>query len=572
MRRVKGLLFVLVLSITTSLATAQGVKFEAEDQTLLGVTKASSRAGFSGTGYVTGFDAPTDKVVFTVEWDKSGPFEIFIGFAAPYGDKKNFLFVNDENMGEISFLSSNTFMELSAGNIYLNKGSNTVSIVNSWGWFELDYIRIGAARETGSWNIAPAPVNPNITPQAKAMYQFLLQNFGKTTFGGQFQHDARWYTDTNSEIQHIYNITGKFPALYGNDLIEYSPSRVQFGSSSNATQDILKWHTEKGGMITLTWHWNAPTDLINSGDQLWWKGFYTEATTFDIATTMNNPESERYNLVLRDIDAIAVQLKIYQEAGIPILWRPLHEAEGAWFWWGAKGPEACVKLWHLLYDRITNYHGINNLLWVWTTTDSPNALQWYPGDEYVDILGVDVYLNDGDYSASSTMFQNLKQQFGGKKMLAMSENGTIPDPEKMISQQAPWLYICTWMGSFIFDGKKNTEQHISYFFNHEFVTTLDELPTNWMEFTSVNKMEVNPKIKAYTSNNGNLLKLELSDGIVPEKVTLFDLMGRNVGHFNMPSKEHSYIIDISLLHSGIYLVKIVANNKPIIIKFRKHIK
>lgn len=76
-------------------------------------------------------------------------------------------------------------------------------------------------------------------------------------------------------------------------------------------------------MVTLTWHWNAPTDLYNTAEQPWWKGFYTTATSFGIAWVMNNPDSEKYQLILRDIDAIAEQLKIYQQNKIPVLWRPL---------------------------------------------------------------------------------------------------------------------------------------------------------------------------------------------------------------------------------------------------------
>jgi mannan endo-1,4-beta-mannosidase len=90
-------------------------------------------------------------------------------------------------------------------------------------------------------------------------------------------------------------------------------------------------------MVTLTWHWNAPTDLYNTAEQPCGKVFILlPQPHLDIAWVMNNPDSEKYQLILRDIDAIAEQLKIYQQNKIPVLWRPLHEAEGAWFWWGAQ--------------------------------------------------------------------------------------------------------------------------------------------------------------------------------------------------------------------------------------------
>jgi len=91
-----------------------------------------------------------------------------------------------------------------------------------------------------------------------------------------------------------------------------------------------------------------------------------------------------------------VQLKRLQDAGVPILFRPLHEAEGAWFWWGAKGPEATKELWLLLHDRLTNHHKLNNLIWVW------NSLlpAWYVGDDTVDILSADVYAQGNGVSSS----------------------------------------------------------------------------------------------------------------------------------------------------------------------------
>ena len=95
---------------------------------------------------------------------------------------------------------------------------------------------------------------------------------------------------------------------------------------------------------------------------------------------MNGEDEEGYELLMKDIDAIAQQLLILQEADVPILWRPLHEASGGWFWWGASGAEAYKQLYILLYDKLTNEYGLNNLIWLWNGQDA----DWYPGDEYVD--------------------------------------------------------------------------------------------------------------------------------------------------------------------------------------------
>ena len=95
---------------------------------------------------------------------------------------------------------------------------------------------------------------------------------------------------------------------------------------------------------------------------------------------------------MRDIRAIATQLKRLKDAGVPVLWRPLHEAPGKWFWWGAHGSEVAKQLWYLIRWVCINEYNLDNLIWVWAadngSTDFPN---WYPGNDFVDIVGFDNY-------------------------------------------------------------------------------------------------------------------------------------------------------------------------------------
>lgn len=530
-------------------------KLEAEEAELIGVNVSQSTQGFSGDGYVTGFDNDGDKVVFHFTHDVAEKVQLYIGYAAPNGNKNNLVYVNGNNLGNLLFSETKKFTELDAGKISLQKGENVISIEKSWGWFDVDYIRFDTAKASAAWNISATPVNPHATPEALGLYRFLVKNFGKTTFAGQFQSEDKPYTQSNGELDFLKKNTGKYPAVYGNDLIDYSPSRIAFGSNSKATDDVINFAQNIGGMVTLTWHWNAPTDLLNTSENPWWSGFYTRATTFDLATVINEPESERYELLIRDIDAIAIQLKRLQEEKIPVLWRPLHEAEGTWFWWGAKGPEACKKLWILLYDRLTNYHQLNNLIWVWTTTDSPHALEWYPGDEYVDILGVDVYLENGDYSVSSTMFDNLRNIFEGKKVLTMSENGTLPDPDKLNSEQAPWSYFCTWVGSFLFDGKKNTLEHLSRVFNHENITTADELPENWMDQTGINDLKKKRPLERpfYPNPVSDQLHYRFEKEL-PMSVKLINQSGQTIMMLNGETLGNAGRIDFDELRPGFYTI------------------
>lgn len=133
---------------------------------------------------------------------------------------------------------------------------------------------------------------------------------------------------------------GKTPAILGLDFMDYTDSRTSRGASSNDTLYALA-HAANGGIVTFVWHWGAPAGLYDSAEQRWWSGFYTAASDFDVADALADPTGANYTLLMHDIDTIAVQLGILRDAGIPVLWRPLHEAEGKWFWWGARGPEAC---------------------------------------------------------------------------------------------------------------------------------------------------------------------------------------------------------------------------------------
>ena len=90
-------------------------------------------------------------------------------------------------------------------------------------------------------------------------------------------------------------------------------------------------------------------------------------------------------------------------AGVPILWRPLHEAGGKWFWWGAKGADACKKLYDIMRDRLINHHKLDNLIWVWSTPES----DWYPGNEKVDIIGYDNYPGAHNYDCNTNMYNQL---------------------------------------------------------------------------------------------------------------------------------------------------------------------
>ena len=152
-----------------------------------------------------------------------------------------------------------------------------------------------------------------------------------------------------------------------------------------------------------------------------------------------------------DLAKVTGYLKTMQELGIAVLWRPFHEAKGnydvyqagtgAWFWWGADGPEVCKQLWIAMYDYM-KAQGVNNLIWVWT--DIPTAIdpRWYPGDNYVDIVGVDIY-GQNDAAAISDIFKQIQYTYPNK-MVTLSECGDVAEASAQMEAGAAWSWFMPW--------------------------------------------------------------------------------------------------------------------------------
>lgn len=147
-----------------------------------------------------------------------------------------------------------------------------------------------------------------------------------------------------------------------------------------------------------------------------------------------------------DLEKIVPYLQQLQQANIPVLWRPLHEAAGKWFWWGNGSAASYVKLWHFMYDYF-KAKGINNLIWVWTSEKADS--DWYPGDDYVDIIGTDMYGQDGTAVSAAAMadrFNTLAYRYP-TKMISLTECGTVSDVPTQWNSDAKWSWFMPWYGS-----------------------------------------------------------------------------------------------------------------------------
>lgn len=443
----------------------------------------------SGGGF-SYLDQKGTTVSVEVDVPKAGLYELTICYCEPYdlNKKVQYLDINGVNQGEVSFGHNLTFSETSGGIVNLQEGKNTIEFRAYWGYTFFDYLTLQPAPENLT-NLTPTRQlsNPNASESTRRLYNYLCDQYGKHVISGQQeycgQHNYNLYADPTNfikdneeEFDFLRDTTGKMCAIRGLDFLNYYDG---FTWDDNAAERTIQWVNEYKGIATVVWHWNVPTEEGSSK-----RAFYAPSadnspkTTFSVTNAVTEGTWE-HEIIMKDIDEIARQLTKLKEADVPILWRPLHEAEGGWFWWGAEGAEPCMKLYRLLYDRLTNEYGLDNLIWVWNSYTYESSADWYPGDDVVDIVGYDKYnAADGlpNLSSISSTFYSLVQSTNGEKMVAMSENDSIPSLENLQNDKAAWLYFCPWYKNYLTSEQNNPKENLIELYNSEYCITLDELP------------------------------------------------------------------------------------------------
>ncbi len=283
------------------------------------------------------------------------------------------------------------------------------------------------------------PVNPNATEEAKELLQLMYDQTGNGTWTGQ--HSYPLYIDMMME--RVENLVGHYPVVFGQDFGYSKPNSLDgINFRQRVIDNAIKWY-KTGAIITLMWHAAPPTVEDNFTTWKGEKGIQSKLTDeqWEELLTDGTELNTRWK---SQVDVIAYFLKQLQDEKIPVIWRPYHEMNGDWFWWGARpGEKGYVALYKMLYDRLTNYHHINNLLWVYNANElgSDNVGKYedfYPGDQYVDILATDIY--NSNYAGSD--YDDLQKLAKGKP-IAWGECGKLPTPE-ICRQQPNWVWFMCW--------------------------------------------------------------------------------------------------------------------------------
>ncbi len=394
--------------------------------------------------------------------------------------------INGSEYSSFTTSGSGKFEAIGFDNIRLEEGVSTIGLFVDDSEVGLDYIIITASDTVAKMDLTykemPQLSNKKATAKTRAVYNYLAQCYGKNMLSGQYDT-----VSTTAETDAIYKLTGHYPAIRFGDLNQYTES----DSYADDVENAIEW-AKNGGLVGYVWHWADP---MGGG------GYYSKGaadvpeemtTDFDIAQAVTEIDIAKIPIedlevmcseggitpqclaIVKDIDTIASQFGLLQENGVTVLFRPLNEAGGGWFWWG-KDKDAYMWLWKLMYRRMTELHGLNNIIWIWNGQHP----DWYVGDEFCDIISADIY-DDGGASQLSA-FLSL-HRISANKMLALSECGNAPDVQMLADEKTLWCCFGIWGGSYVIDEYGNYSQEVipadkmTELYSNNIVICRDELP------------------------------------------------------------------------------------------------
>ena len=586
-------------------AFAAPTMYEAED--LPGASVAEG-AEFSGGKYAETVDP--SGITFTVKVEETAVYDITTKvFIKQYDWTTSKIAVNGVDVGSMLTTPRNCDSSyVVSASAKMKAGENKITVGNQA--LGVDYITV-ERHPDAVFKISELPVTPNATESARKVYTFLRDNFGKKTVSGMMISDQNFNYDYGNmrlippggctpadsckfsdeevswkgqtDIAEFYKRSGHYPAIGGFDMLFAAGGHHEEGWFKGYTENNLVmteqlW--EMGGIPTYTWHWKVGEDTIFYTQQ---EGYRNAGCTEGVTKTADNntcfnytkafkdstckeidATSQVYKDIVADVDIVSGYFKELEEKGIAVVWRPLHEASGGWFWWGTASAECYVQLYRLVFNRMVVTNELKNLIWVWNINTDPkfgydySALNaaWYPGDAYVDIVAVDIYDPLNDHNSAANYYNKIVSDVGTSKMIALSENGAIPDIDSIAEDKAYWSYWMTWSqtwsGNFL---EKTPTDMWKRNLDDERIIALDDMP-GWDKVKTGFRMARRTDSNRLTVNTqGNQITVSTAQAGAAN-IALFDMLGHKIASLaqgNLPAGNTAFNLDG--IASGHYIVR-----------------
>ncbi len=450
--------------------------------------------GFTGDGFIclgdheyasVSVDVPTSQYydIAVTLCSNSTKVAVMVGgdkvVISPDGDYNT---LNGTVVGAVYSGTGNEFEPYTLNGVYLGKGENklTVQVISGTAYVDAITVKNGNTVQKLVYEVSNAPIDPNASLNTKIVKRYLADIYGNRVLTGQFVSAG-----TNTEINAIYMSTGRYAALRCADIGIFSSNYEGYDKNNeNEISTAINWW-KGGGLVSYTWYWQPPLTDKHS--------CFSELTDFDLKKAVTDSDvadmspvsleaylqtgriSKECMALITDIDAIAEKLKLLEAADVPVLFRPMPEAGDGWYWWGCDS-ESYLWLYNFLFKRITAYHQLTNIIWVW----NGESYDFYPGDDKVDIVGMDMYTHY-DVSGNNRLM-DAKSYTIKSKATALTECGRIPSPDTLSRDGAYWLWFALWKGDYIINSNGSiqyshvTATELDYAYNNELFITLDELP------------------------------------------------------------------------------------------------
>lgn len=450
--------------------------YEAEDGLLTGYGAVmSAREGYSGSGYATGISLPESELLIELDIPSAQHYNVTVCMASD-APVDGILYVDGLARGKIHINGTGEFEAVKYENIYLTPSSAAISVGDLSGECDIDFVLLedSPAVYEHDYSLGGELCSKKASVKTALLYKYLCELYGETVLSAQFCTEG-----ANKEIDSVAALTGKYPAIRFGELMGYS-----LGYDTGDIELAMDYY-KAGGLIGYVWYWqqNGSCRFDESKFEL------NKAVTDHDAAHLSLEKlteieqsggiSNECLEIIKGIDLIAVQLKKLKDNDMPVIFRPLPEAGNGDYWWG-QSCDDYLWLYKLIHTRLCEYHGLDNIIWVWNAQD----VDWYVGDEFCDVMSLDIYdFSGGAWDNQSYVNAMLRlYKLSKNKPCAVSECNVLPSPANIVKDQAFWMYacVCAANGTGEDSSVGLVSDHISeaewiMFYNCSAVTTRDKL-------------------------------------------------------------------------------------------------